>query len=945
MATRTVNARYRHPCRTAAQWSSSNPVLLAGEVGYESDTGKSKVGDGVKTWNELEYTGMNKVDKVDGKGLSTEDYTTAEKNKLAGIEAGANKYIHPATHPVGMITGLGTAATKNTGTSSGDVPVIESRGKLPKIIIPSDDGKQDKLTFDTSPKSGSTNPVTSAGIYTALAGKANSKHNQGHDTITFNPEANKAEGVFPLDRGYVDAAGACRTAFMPADAITVEYTQDNGVTWNPYSLTDIQKQGLFSMNRGCSVKLGGPNATAQTIGHGVRITVSPTDNRYALVDMLYCWFLETGVTCKCNIERSTIGAKTTFATIRSDVPVSGNSGPNSITFAAGSFGGSADQTSNFYSYRFTFMTTAIHPTITSVPTVTDLRLYGDRVWRIPNQMMFNGHLYSWDANQNATFPAQLNAAGGTLTGELVPNGGLAHAGTDGYIAYPDGGQYVSSISSVTGMLKIALPVSWTSTMLKFKVSIYNYKDNTSVDYILAGYNYRAEYGWSRTTAYCVSPWGQEVSNLPVSFGHDGTKCAITIGTPTTVWSYPQVVISDVTVAFAHTKYDMWKSGWSLSFVTEVLPTVNATISNTNITYNLDANNLRAGLVPPERLSPDPGVYTVSPQLGPSDVLHSSLDNPTLAEIGAVDSTFTNKIAFYPYENALCEISSNDGATWTPDPGMTEAKWKALVSENNNADISFTSNKQYRITLTAKAYCYLSAVYFYANVASKVGLAIKVEKWSNDAANWSVVTPQTNANNAQPRHFWLQHANVPFNPETGNSVYCGKVRITFIPSESDNATGNVRLYGLRWYGGYPGSDHRTIYSWDEDKNVTFPAQLKASEVYDNYQRVYSPVNKPTAADVGAAAASHTHKAVYTATLTAAGWSASAPYTQTVTVSGLLAADEPFIRPVLSTTTATAIAQKEAAGCVDVITAAANSVTAKCLTDKPAVDIPIRIVVIR
>ena len=33
----------------------------------------------------------NKVDKVDGKGLSTNDYTTEDKNKLAGIEEGANK--------------------------------------------------------------------------------------------------------------------------------------------------------------------------------------------------------------------------------------------------------------------------------------------------------------------------------------------------------------------------------------------------------------------------------------------------------------------------------------------------------------------------------------------------------------------------------------------------------------------------------------------------------------------------------------------------------------------------------------------------------------------------------------------------------------------------------------------------------------------------------------
>ena len=31
----------------------------------------------------------DKVDKVTGKGLSTEDYTTADKNKLAGIAAGA----------------------------------------------------------------------------------------------------------------------------------------------------------------------------------------------------------------------------------------------------------------------------------------------------------------------------------------------------------------------------------------------------------------------------------------------------------------------------------------------------------------------------------------------------------------------------------------------------------------------------------------------------------------------------------------------------------------------------------------------------------------------------------------------------------------------------------------------------------------------------------------
>ena len=44
-----------------------------------------------------------KVDKVTGKGLSTEDYTSEEKAKLAGVAAGANNYQHPATHPASVI--------------------------------------------------------------------------------------------------------------------------------------------------------------------------------------------------------------------------------------------------------------------------------------------------------------------------------------------------------------------------------------------------------------------------------------------------------------------------------------------------------------------------------------------------------------------------------------------------------------------------------------------------------------------------------------------------------------------------------------------------------------------------------------------------------------------------------------------------------------------------
>jgi hypothetical protein len=38
---------------TAAQWTSANPILASGEFGYETDTGKFKIGDGTTAWNSI----------------------------------------------------------------------------------------------------------------------------------------------------------------------------------------------------------------------------------------------------------------------------------------------------------------------------------------------------------------------------------------------------------------------------------------------------------------------------------------------------------------------------------------------------------------------------------------------------------------------------------------------------------------------------------------------------------------------------------------------------------------------------------------------------------------------------------------------------------------------------------------------------------------------------
>lgn len=106
-----------------------------------------------------------KVDKVAGKGLSTNDYTTAEKTKLAGIAEGANEYVHPSHtaatsglykitvdalgHVIAVtkvtkedITGLGIPSTNTTyglaSTTANGLMSKEDYAKLNGMVLATD---------------------------------------------------------------------------------------------------------------------------------------------------------------------------------------------------------------------------------------------------------------------------------------------------------------------------------------------------------------------------------------------------------------------------------------------------------------------------------------------------------------------------------------------------------------------------------------------------------------------------------------------------------------------------------------------------------------------------------------------------------------------------------------------------------------------------------------
>lgn len=66
----------------------------------------------------------NKVDKVSGKGLSTNDYTTADKKKLDGIAAGANNYTLP-TASGATLGGVKTTSTVTSASGYTPAPIID----------------------------------------------------------------------------------------------------------------------------------------------------------------------------------------------------------------------------------------------------------------------------------------------------------------------------------------------------------------------------------------------------------------------------------------------------------------------------------------------------------------------------------------------------------------------------------------------------------------------------------------------------------------------------------------------------------------------------------------------------------------------------------------------------------------------------------------------------
>lgn len=215
-------------------------------------------------------------------------------------------------------------------------------------------------------------------------------------------------GCSPIDAAMIPELGANRFAFLNPEGITLEYSKDGGNTWTEE--TDITiKRTLFGSGKSrffIGQRNGGKTATKDWM---CRVIIN-TDKAqiYTILNKVAIHVSANGSSgCYCTFEAATSGFPTTFKILKNKTRLTGCddwnvlNGFRIITYGYEDF---------HYKYlRFTFGITTPSASYNNLQ-IMHILAFGGAGWTIPSNMAKNGHLYSFDENQNATFPATVTAA-------------------------------------------------------------------------------------------------------------------------------------------------------------------------------------------------------------------------------------------------------------------------------------------------------------------------------------------------------------------------------------------------------------------------------------------------------------------------------------------------------------------------------------------------------
>lgn len=179
MADKTLNTRIQQKADTSSNWTSSNPVLLRGELGFETDTLKFKMGNGTSNYNSLEYFPAVSSITIQGDGGailvdSSAPITESGTRKVSHATTAGYKHI-PAGGSSGQVLMWSSSGTATWGSLSDDDTTYTFTGGTNSFTVTPSNGSPQ--TVNVTPSIGvattSSNGLMSSSDKTKLNGLSN----------------------------------------------------------------------------------------------------------------------------------------------------------------------------------------------------------------------------------------------------------------------------------------------------------------------------------------------------------------------------------------------------------------------------------------------------------------------------------------------------------------------------------------------------------------------------------------------------------------------------------------------------------------------------------------------------------------------------------------------------------------------------------------------------
>jgi len=232
-----VNTRLQVRRGPASSWTSANPTLYAGEVGYETDSGRFKIGDGTTVWSSLDYNAVVPTGFLAGSGIGVSvaadgsTVTISSTNPIvdANTVTGLTEYIQDIIGLSGITPGSGIGINYNDSTGLTTISLSDPTIQLADITDLSANARTFLLTPNSLNLSTLVGDETGSGALVFASG-ATLTNTTLSGSVTIGSDS--------LAEVIEDTIG---TKVKPGTNIVVNYNDTNGET--TVSVTGVALSG------------------------------------------------------------------------------------------------------------------------------------------------------------------------------------------------------------------------------------------------------------------------------------------------------------------------------------------------------------------------------------------------------------------------------------------------------------------------------------------------------------------------------------------------------------------------------------------------------------------------------------------------------------------------------------------------------------------------------